>query len=1257
MKKLLYLILTLSLLLCLFLGCREDATAYKIEFMVEGEVYLSISTAGNERVSLPSDPTREGYTFLGWYTEGSTEPFTAESLLNTALTADLRLSAKWEETVHVHTPGDWVVTAEPTCKDEGTRQKICGTCGQTVQTESIAKTEEHTPVTDPFVPPSETEDGRTEGSHCELCGKVLVEQTVIPANLQGVAIKSGALTLEGDTLTGTLSNATETFSFLNDIRVADGARYIVAHDISCSQVLNSKIATLELGDNTFYVLVENGNEMKLYTVTLRRRPTYTVSFVTNGGSSVAGQQVEEGSVIDAPVILRAGYTFTGWSYDFTQPIMGDLRATASWKANTDTPYKIEYYFENANGDGYTLDLALTENRSGTTDTDVIAALKTFPHYTRELDKSTYSGRINGNGTLVLKLYYKRDRHTLSSADPAMGTLSHSGEYKYGQSITVTATPNLGYEFLGWYSGDRLVSDAATCQLTVEEDLTAKFAMKSEMASFEFTSTATTCTVTGVKDRFVSELVVPDYVTYINEGAFLSCKSLVSITLPFVGVSAAATDYQSHFGSIFGGAVNLVYPDRAHYPSEKMNQNYRFSIPETLKSVTVTNCTEIKPSTFRNCDFLESIVLPDTVKKLDTEAFYKCVSLQSVRLGNGVESIGPYAFYQCEKLETVDLPSSLTSIESFAFYQCRSLTALDLPQKLAFVGNCAFTGCSDISELVIPDSVTEMRPSAFSSCTALKRLKIGNGITEIPRAAFSGCEYLSQITFGNKVTSIGSSAFEKCKNLVSIVIPEGIEKIGLGAFEECKRLESVKLPNSLTEIGNYAFQSCTALSEITFGSNLERIGDSAFEHCESLVTVVLPDSVKTVGTNLFRFCYDLLSVTLGNGLTSLDEGAFRVCEKLVEIINNSSVDLTANEYGLEGKEDIHTGSSRLIYQDDFIFYSKDGKNYLLEYIGADTAIILPASFGDGQTYEIAPCAFKGEFQFVSVTLPAAVTAIGDSAFANCPKLVEVINLSSLELTKTSYGLRAREVHTGSSKLVYQGDYTFYTYGGYHFLLEYRGTDRVITLPADYQGGDYEIYMYAFCGNAALQDVTVPDCVTRIGSAAFQGCNALERLEGPFSRLLYYFDASDCYVDRIPSSLKTLVITNVKSIGDHAFQGCVNLESVILSEGIETIGSSSFSGCTGLTEITLPSTVKTIKDYAFRSCVFKSIRIPASVTLIERCAFTGSSLEYAEFENMNGWYRSSLGGSYEGGIYEDELRDPKNAAYYLTARYAEDYWKCN
>ena len=78
-----------------------------------------------------------------------------------------------------HKYGNWVITKSASCKEDGSKKRTCSVCGKT-ETQTISKTQ-HTVVTDKAIPATCTTDGKTEGSHCSVCGEVIKAQTVIKA--------------------------------------------------------------------------------------------------------------------------------------------------------------------------------------------------------------------------------------------------------------------------------------------------------------------------------------------------------------------------------------------------------------------------------------------------------------------------------------------------------------------------------------------------------------------------------------------------------------------------------------------------------------------------------------------------------------------------------------------------------------------------------------------------------------------------------------------------------------------------------------------------------------------------------------------------------------------------------------------------------------------------------------------------------------------------------------------------------------------
>ena len=105
----------------------------------------------------------------------------------------------------------------------------------------------------------------------------------------------------------------------------------------------------------------------------------------------------------------------------------------------------------------------------------------------------------------------------------------------------------------------------------------------------------------------------------------------------------------------------------------------------------------------NGKYLSEIVIPSTynggkVVGIAENGFKDCENLQSIIIPNGITDIGDYAFKNCTSLVTINIPDSVTSIGNEAFYECSSIVEINLPSKLTDLGELSFYNCISLKSI-------------------------------------------------------------------------------------------------------------------------------------------------------------------------------------------------------------------------------------------------------------------------------------------------------------------------------------------------------------------------------------------------------------------------------------------------------------------------------------------------------------------------------------------------------------------------------
>lgn len=260
-------------------------------------------------------------------------------------------------------------------------------------------------------------------------------------------------------------------------------------------------------------------------------------------------------------------------------------------------------------------------------------------------------------------------------------------------------------------------------------------------------------------------------------------------------------------------------------------------------------TRINKDNFYILHALETLYLPSTVSKIDSESFVFCQQLVNLIFPNGND------YFSVEK--SVLFSSDKTQL--IKYLGGKKGSSYTVPKEVRIILNNAFHDTSFLAKVVVPETVEQIQKNAFQSSHSIEEVVLPDSILLPEGLSFSWCESLRSVHLPSTMTEISDYMFWACASLESFEIHDGVTQIGYLAFSSCKKLKEVKIPNTVVTICGLAFEDCESLKEIELPQSLEYLGRKngmetnarIFSGCTSIKSIVIPSSVNISASYLFK----------------------------------------------------------------------------------------------------------------------------------------------------------------------------------------------------------------------------------------------------------------------------------------------------------------------------------------------------------------------------------------------------------------------
>ena len=428
-----------------------ELMTYKATFYVDGAEYKVVTAKVGEAIAKPDDPSKTGYVFTGWDPE-----------VGTMGTEDLTFNAKFSAGEVSYTVETYVMGLDGQYGAADSKN-VAATTGAEITLTPDAR--------EGFTVAGESVLTGTVAADSSLVLKIYYSRNQYKLTVDGTTTEvyyGAALEIAdpeartGYTFAGWKPAAPATMP-ANDVTLesqwtengADYTAYDAAVKAAQAKQAESDYAAryTEESRNALAAALAADVSGKKYTqqgevdaattainnaVAGLDKMTYNAIFTVDGEEYAKVPTKVDDQIVAPKDPSKEGYTFAGWKPSVG--IMGTADATfeAVFAAAGDTAYTVNTYVMGTDG---TYGDPTSEKLTGTTGSTATYAPEAREGFT-VADESVLSGTIAADGSLVLKVYYSRNKYTLTVDGVA-------SEVYYGAAVSVAEPSKEHYTFAGW----------------------------------------------------------------------------------------------------------------------------------------------------------------------------------------------------------------------------------------------------------------------------------------------------------------------------------------------------------------------------------------------------------------------------------------------------------------------------------------------------------------------------------------------------------------------------------------------------------------------------------------------------------------------------------------------------------------------------------------------------------------------------------------------------------------------------------------